>query len=653
MSSARLRPWGRAAVWAATASCLSATAGADPFADFLRGVTIRVPPSADFIKTLQAVAAPSDIPVKGGDDLRAILVAHCGDTAKDVAERAKALNKDLISPDWKAKADGVFHQPPCLKTYKDATIPVPFGSSPDQEIARVTGSTDAKTRHDVIEQNPQVQGSAQDPQPANRTLTYPTVPAFTTVQLPRGANEAAAIEKLLRAASATGAAADVAAAARLSLIRPVTDTDVSSNAACAQPPAADAWPFSLLDLLRALVELRVHGFKVIAPTLVVVADTGMPREVAGFPTAVIDKGNPFAPHPQDGNALAFDGDPDAGHGTVVASLILGGSAFLAVDAVPETRITLRMVNVERKIILPNTTGGPPITHFDVEEARVANAVTQVPGRPPDIFNISLESDAPILTVEQQIRNSANLLVISAAGNSGDDLGAHPHYPAALGGESGPLALQVITVSAHDPSGRLLARSNYGRRYSDIAAPGCGVPAIGSDGQIGRFNGTSVAAPLVTFTSMLLHGYGLTDPRAIKERILDSADVTAELEQKVVSGGRLNVAKALTLADDVLQESGSGVTRLGTAQLSDPVTICGQSIAVRDLRKLSTLPNVGRPGSYKATIVYLDALAHRVPAHCDDPQLTLMFKENGDNQFKPYALSQIQDFVPAQRSNSPQ
>jgi len=236
---------------------------------------------------------------------------------------------------------------------------------------------------------------------------------------------------------------------------------------------------------------------------------------------------------------------------------------------------------------------------------------------PDVLNISLEGPDPVDIVAQQIKNSLNLLVVVAAGNSGDDLANTPHYPASLGGNSGALASQVITVSAHDPSGKLLTRSNFGLRYSDVAAPGCAVSAISADGQVARFNGSSVAAPLVTFTTILLHSYGLTEPRAIKERILDSVDVTGELYGKVVSGGKLNIPKALSLVEDVVEIFGDDRLHTGIAQLPDPVGLCGKLIPKLSVRKIAAFPSPGKPGAFTTEVVHVDALNNRLAEHCED------------------------------------
>jgi len=92
-----------------------------------------------------------------------------------------------------------------------------------------------------------------------------------------------------------------------------------------------------------------------ARTKVVVIDTGMPNGVHGIPSGALDKGSPFAPA-SSYISLPLPGDANAGHGTIVASLVLGGPNFLAVDENTSLRALIKMVNVDKMLTIATPAG---------------------------------------------------------------------------------------------------------------------------------------------------------------------------------------------------------------------------------------------------------------------------------------------------------
>jgi subtilisin family serine protease len=143
-------------------------------------------------------------------------------------------------------------------------------------------------------------------------------------------------------------------------------------------------------------------------------------------------------------------------------------------------------------------------------------------------------------------NSANILFIAAAGNSGANNDATPAYP------SGYSNANVIAVASITSSGAMSSFSQYGATTVDICAPGSGVwstvPVSGKGknaavtGGYASYNGTSMATPHVTGAAAL---YAARNPGAsapqIKAAILGSATATPSCAGKVVTGGRLNVS----------------------------------------------------------------------------------------------------------------
>lgn len=131
------------------------------------------------------------------------------------------------------------------------------------------------------------------------------------------------------------------------------------------------------------------------------------------------------------------------------------------------------------------------------------------------------------------------LHICAAGNSSQDSDVQPAYPAAY---SLP---NIVSVAATDANDQLGEFSNWGARSVDLAAPGVKILSTVPGGGLGVKSGTSMAAPHVSgATSLILEKFPELSNKELKDRLLFSVDRMPHLEGKVVSGGRLNLARAL-------------------------------------------------------------------------------------------------------------
>jgi subtilisin family serine protease len=166
---------------------------------------------------------------------------------------------------------------------------------------------------------------------------------------------------------------------------------------------------------------------------------------------------------------------------------------------------------------------------------------------------------------------ANILVVAAAGNCGQDIDRVPFYPAcydttqlAVGnlGASGPESRAsydaVISVAAIDQSGFLATfgngqSSSYGPTNVDLGAPGKNIYSTISDQNCpqcyGSKSGTSMAAAHVTGALAL---YAAAYPNSTapqrRARLLDSTSLglpgSGSLRGTTVTGGRLNAAEML-------------------------------------------------------------------------------------------------------------
>ncbi len=140
-------------------------------------------------------------------------------------------------------------------------------------------------------------------------------------------------------------------------------------------------------------------------------------------------------------------------------------------------------------------------------------------------------------------NTAGILFIAAAGNSGANNDTTASYPSNY-----PNA-NIIAVAALTSTGALASYSQYGATTVDICAPGSAVNStvpVSSKGKLASgyasYSGTSMATPHVTGAAAL---YASSHPGAnaatIKSAILGSAVPTASCNGKVVSNGRLNAS----------------------------------------------------------------------------------------------------------------
>lgn len=139
-------------------------------------------------------------------------------------------------------------------------------------------------------------------------------------------------------------------------------------------------------------------------------------------------------------------------------------------------------------------------------------------------------------------STAGIVTIASAGNEGGDTDLQPSYPAGF-----DLA-GIVSVGASDGADKLAGFSNYGATSVDLVAPGVGIYSTIPNEEYGTFSGTSTAAPLVAGAVALLKA---SEPELtggeIKSRLLTTSQAIPGLQDKTASGGRLDVAAALSAA----------------------------------------------------------------------------------------------------------
>ena len=284
-------------------------------------------------------------------------------------------------------------------------------------------------------------------------------------------------------------------------------------------------------------------------TIVAVIDTGVrythqdlsgnmwtnPGEIPG--NGIDDDGNGYIDDVHGINAISGAGDPmdDNNHGTHVAGTI----AATAFDSGRHVGVAYNAGIMALKF-LDSTGNGTVSGALACIDYAITNGA--------DVMNNSWGGSGFSQALKDAIEsaNTAGILFIAAAGNSGTDNDLGPIYPASYDVEN------VIAVAAIDRTGTLAYFSNYGSTRVDLAAPGVAIlsTTASSDTSYSYFDGTSMATPHVAGIAALVASQfpsaGIPEQRA---RLLQSAAPLASLDGLVATGGMVNGGTALTIAAD--------------------------------------------------------------------------------------------------------
>ena len=137
--------------------------------------------------------------------------------------------------------------------------------------------------------------------------------------------------------------------------------------------------------------------------------------------------------------------------------------------------------------------------------------------------------------------TAGIIVVVAAGNSSSNNDEHPCYPANYDLDN------IVTVTSTGAFDGLTRLSNDGPTTVHLAAPGENIYSTwsASDSFYCSKSGTSCAAPFVSGAFALLKAqFPMESHQRLIARLLKATDKTPGLEGKTITGGRLNLAKAL-------------------------------------------------------------------------------------------------------------
>jgi subtilisin family serine protease len=136
---------------------------------------------------------------------------------------------------------------------------------------------------------------------------------------------------------------------------------------------------------------------------------------------------------------------------------------------------------------------------------------------------------------------AGVILVAACGNSSANIDVSPVYPASYHLDN------VVSVACTTSNDTLATFSSYGPTSVQLAAPGDQITSTvsASDSFYGSASGTSMSAPYVAGTfALMLAKYPAETYQQIISRVLNATDPLPSLAGKCVTGGRLNLQKAL-------------------------------------------------------------------------------------------------------------
>src|SRR4051794_22136707 len=264
---------------------------------------------------------------------------------------------------------------------------------------------------------------------------------------------------------------------------------------------------------------------------------------SGVTVGVVDSGVDLVHPDLKANLLSgghdyVDGDntpsDQNGHGTHVAGII---------GAVSNNGIGVAGIDWKASILpvrVLNKDGSGSVSS-------VVNGYNYAAGHGAKIVNVSLGGDAPSQTEYDALRNASDTLFVVAAGNDAVNVDTTDSYPCAYN------LPNVLCVAATDANDALAYFSDYGAAAVDLAAPGVDIlstypTALSADPTFPYkwLSGTSMATPEVTgAAALVLDQDASLTPWQLREKLTSSVDKVPALEGKVASGGRLDVAAAVT------------------------------------------------------------------------------------------------------------
>ncbi len=234
-----------------------------------------------------------------------------------------------------------------------------------------------------------------------------------------------------------------------------------------------------------------------------------------------------------GSSSIYD---DADHGTHVSGIILGVGQDILSYPVRESRITIMPLK-----FLDGYGSGSTADAVAAIDYAIYNGAK--------VINNSWGGPSYSRALHEAYTSAYNhsVVIVSAAGNSGENIDSIPMYPAALDTPSN------ITVAATSDSDAKASFSNYGTGLVQVAAPGVAIistvpGSCSSPGCYQMMSGTSMAAPFVAgLAALVIREAPQLSAYQVRGIITSQVDIVAGLATRVQTSGRVNVLKAIQSA----------------------------------------------------------------------------------------------------------
>lgn len=231
---------------------------------------------------------------------------------------------------------------------------------------------------------------------------------------------------------------------------------------------------------------------------------------------------------------------DYGHGTHVAGII---------GAVGNNSLGLTGVCWKVQIMALRVSIG---TSGFIDTDAVISSLQYAGQKGVKAVNMSFGGTSSATAERDAIAALTSTVCAAAAGNDSTNNDVLPFYPANYG------LPNLIAVASSDELDGLSSFSNYGPTTIHLMAPGSNIYSTVPTDDYDTYDGTSMATPhVVGAAALLCEVFPTLTPTQIIAKILQNVDVIAGGNAYVISGGRLNLQKAIVDTEEEMEDFGRG------------------------------------------------------------------------------------------------